>query len=385
MVLKNKNIYNKQFIRLFSLFFIICLTNINIVFSQSSDDNRIKTVVIDAGHGGKDPGAHGPSGKEKDVVLAIALKLGKYITENIPDVKVIYTRDTDVFVELYRRAKIANENHADLFISIHANSNPSTKPYGFETYVMGLHKTAGNLAVAKRENSVILKESDYEKQYEGFDPNSPEANIIFSLYQNQYLAQSLDFAALVQNQIRERVRRYDRGVKQAGFLVLWRTTMPSVLIEVGFISNPDEGKYITSDKGQDLIASGIYRAFKEYKQKYEKNIEDNNVVIEKDTPKIHQNNNTKNDKIESNIYFTVQLSTSSTKLDTKPQNFKGLKNVYYIKSGKYYKYFTTKTQNYDKILKIEKLAKQKYKDAFIVAFDGEKKISLKQAKKKLSK
>ncbi len=378
MILKNKNIYNKQFIRIISLFLILCLTNINIVLSQTSDDNRIKTVVIDAGHGGKDPGAHGSSGKEKDVVLAIALKLGKYITDNIPDVKVIYTRDTDVFVELYRRAKIANENHADLFISIHANSNPSTKPYGVETYVMGLHKTAGNLAVAKRENSVILKEADYQKQYDGFDPNSPEANIIFSLYQNQYLAQSLDFASLVQKQIREKVRRYDRGVKQAGFLVLWRTTMPSVLIEVGFISNPEEGKYITSEKGQDLIASGIYRAFKEYKQKYEKNIPDDDININDNATK----DTTKTNK--TNIYFSVQLSTSSKKINTKPQNFKGLKDVYYKKSGKFYKYYATKTKDYSKILEIEKIAKEKYKDAFVVAFDGDKKISVKQAKKKIA-
>lgn len=382
MVLKNKNIYINQLIKLFIIVLVLCLTNINKALSQSNK-NKKWTVVIDPGHGGKDPGAHSAAGKEKDVVLAVGLKLGKYITNNMPDVKVIYTRSTDEFIELYRRARIANENHANLFISIHANSNPSPKPLGFETYVMGLHKTKGNLMVAKKENSVILKEDDYQNQYDGFDPNSPEANIIFSLYQNQYLAQSLDFAALVQKQAKEHIKRYDRGVKQAGFLVLWRTTMPSVLIEVGFISNPVEGKYITSEEGQNNIASGIYRAFKEYKQKYDVNSDKNQQIKSDDSKVVNNNAQLKKEKIKD-VYFTIQLSTSSTKLDTKPENFKGLKDVYCIQSGKYYKYYSTKTSDYNKIVEVEKLVKDKYKDAFIIAFENDKKISVKQARKKLN-
>ena len=219
---------------------------------------KIKTIVIDAGHGGHDSGCLGSSGKEKNVALDIALKLGKLIEEKFPDVNVIYTRKTDVFVELHERAEIANRSKADLFICIHCNSGgPSA--FGVETYVMGLHKTEDNLNVAKRENSSILLEKDYKQKYDGFDPNSPEANIIFSLYQNSFLAQSLKLAALIQNQTEDYAGRYNRGVKQAGFLVLYRTTMPSLLVETGFLTNKTEEKYLLSDKGQTTIATSVFR------------------------------------------------------------------------------------------------------------------------------
>ena len=227
--------------------------------------NKIDRVVIDAGHGGADPGALGKHSREKDIVLAIALKTGEYIEKNMPDVKVIYTRKTDVFIELYKRAQIANESHADLFISIHCNSNPKTAPFGAETYVMGLHKSVDNLEVAKLENAAILLESDYTANYEGFDPNSDEAYIVFNLYQDIFLEQSLTMAVNVQDQFRERVGRNDRGVKQAGFLVLYRTTMPGVLIETGFLSNMAEESYLMSEEGQVYLASAIYRAFRDYK------------------------------------------------------------------------------------------------------------------------
>jgi N-acetylmuramoyl-L-alanine amidase len=226
---------------------------------------KVRKVVIDAGHGGHDPGTHGKKYKEKDIALNIALKVGRYIEDNVKDVSVIYTRKDDTYIPLDQRADIANKNKADLFISIHVNSIPNNVTYGTETWVMGVHKTESNLEVAKRENSVILLDEDYKEKYEGFDPNSTESYILFSLTQDAYLESSLKMAEKVEGQFQKRVGRNSRGVKQAGFVVLYKTAMPSVLVETGFISNRDEEDYLGSEKGQDLIASGIYRAFKEYK------------------------------------------------------------------------------------------------------------------------
>jgi N-acetylmuramoyl-L-alanine amidase len=223
-------------------------------------------VVIDAGHGGKDPGAVGSKAKEKNINLAVALKTGKYIRDNLKDVKVIYTREDDTYPGLAERAEVANRNKADLFISIHSNALTDKRLYGAETYVLGQTMDDANLQVAMKENSVITFEKDYETKYEGFDPNSVESYIIFSLMQNTYLRQSTEFATLIQDQFRERVGRKDRGVRQAGFVVLWRTTMPSVLVELGYITNPEEEKFLMSEQGQDYLASAIYRAFRDYKQ-----------------------------------------------------------------------------------------------------------------------
>jgi len=229
-------------------------------------DFKVGKVVIDAGHGGHDPGTVGKKYKEKDIALSIALKVGAYIEANVKDVSVIYTRKDDTYIPLDMRAEIANKHKADLFISIHVNSMPSNNTtYGTETWVMGLHKSESNLEVAKRENSVILLDQDYKERYEGFDPNSAESYILFSLTQDAYQQSSLKMAGKVENQFRARVGRNSRGVKQAGFVVLYKTAMPSVLVETGFISNKAEEDYLGSEKGQELIASGIYRAFKEYK------------------------------------------------------------------------------------------------------------------------
>ena len=241
----------------------------------------IKTVVIDAGHGGKDPGCLGiTTSKEKEIALGIALKLGKYIKDKIPDVKVIYTRTTDVFLELDERAAIANKNKADLFICIHCNTactiNKKTRKktcneevVGTETYVMGLHKTNANLNVAKRENESILLEKNYQKRYDGFDPNSETGYILLTMQQSAYLKQSLNFASKIQKHVKEKAGRVDKGVQQAGFLVLWRTAMPSVLIETEFLSSTESEKYITSDKGQENLARSIFSAFREYKDEVE--------------------------------------------------------------------------------------------------------------------
>lgn len=229
---------------------------------------KVKTVVIDAGHGGKDPGCLGKKSQEADVALDVALELGRIVSENLPDVKVLYTRDSDEFVELHDRAGIANKAGADLFISIHCNSGPD-HVHGTETYTMGLHTSEGNLEVAKRENAVILHENDYKEKYDGFDPNSAEAHILFSLYQHAYIENSLKFAQVVEEQFQSRVGRTSRGVKQAGLLVLWKTTMPSALIEIGFLTNPDEEIYLNNKTNRIYIASAIYRALKEYKQDIE--------------------------------------------------------------------------------------------------------------------
>ncbi|MGB1206665.1 MAG: N-acetylmuramoyl-L-alanine amidase family protein [Chitinophagales bacterium] len=228
----------------------------------------INRVVIDAGHGGKDNGCSGKHTKEKGITLAIALKLGKYIEENIPNVKVIYTRKKDFFVELHERAALANRNNADLFISVHCNAS-SPSAYGTETYVMGVDKSRENLDVARRENAVVLLENDYKEKYDGFDLDNPENEIIFSLYQNAYLDQSIQLAAFIEDQFKTRAKRHSRGVRQESFLVLYKTAMPSVLVETGFLTNGKEEKYLKSEAGQTYVASAIFRAFKEYKETLE--------------------------------------------------------------------------------------------------------------------
>ena len=248
---------------------LIAIILLNSSATPSKSDFKVDTIVIDAGHGGKDPGTHGVSAKEKEITLKIALKVGKYIEQNVPGVKVIYTRKDDRYIALDERADIANRAKADLFISIHANALGRQEVYGTETYIMGLHKSEGNMDVAKRENAVILLDEKYEERYEGFDPNSVESYILFSLTQSAYQESSLVFADKIESQFKHRVGRRSLGVKQAGFWVLWRTAMPSVLIEVGFLTNNKEEVFLGSDNGQDLIASGIYRAFKEYKSHVE--------------------------------------------------------------------------------------------------------------------
>jgi len=226
---------------------------------------HVKTVVIDAGHGGKDPGAISGSVREKDIVLKIALELGRIIEENMNDVRVVYTRKSDVFIGLYERANIANQSNANVFISIHCNAVESSAAYGTESWVMGTHKNEANLEIAMKENAVITLEDNYLEKYDGFDPNSPEAHIIFQLFQNANQDQSLDLAARIEDQFKNRADRKSRGVKQAGFLVLWKTTMPSVLVEAGFLSNPAERDYLNSKSGQVYLASAIFRAFRDYK------------------------------------------------------------------------------------------------------------------------
>lgn len=339
--------------------------------------NYIDKVVIDAGHGGKDPGALGRYSREKDITLAIALKTGEYIRENLKDVEVIYTREDDTFIELHRRAEIANKSNADFFISIHCNANRSSQPYGTETYVMGLHKTEDNLEVAKKENAAILLEENYRTEYDGFDPNSDEGYISLSIMQNAYLDQSILMADLVQEQFRERVGRKDRSVRQAGFLVLYRVSMPSILIETGFLSNPKEEAFLMSKKGQVYIASAIYRAFKEYKQHMEKNlppraVSDNHNSDFKTKPELSQQ--------ESQTFFAVQIATSPHARETSPDQFRGVSDVWEYYHGGLYKYAVGKTRYFSQAKRIQaRMQKKGYSDAFIIAFHNGNRIPAKQA------
>ena len=229
----------------------------------------VQKVVIDAGHGGKDPGALGSVYHEKTLALQIALKLGQLIEQRMPEIEVIYTRKTDVYLTLHERATIANRAKADLFISVHCNWSPKPHVCGTETYVMGLDKSKENFEVAKRENAVILYEEEAEEVYKGFDPNSPESYILFSLYQNAYLQNSLSLASKIEHQFKHRAKRKSLGVKTAGFWVLWETSMPSVLVEVGYLSNKKEERRLANPTQQTYLASAIYRAFREYKQEIE--------------------------------------------------------------------------------------------------------------------
>ena len=256
--------------RLLALFIVLVCIN-GAVFSQKKATGQVKTVVIDAGHGGGKPGAVGRKSQEKNITLSLALKLGKLIEDNYPDVKIIYTRTTDVDVALSERARIANRAKADLFLSIHCNSWTNSTPTGVETYVMGLSQSKANLEVAKKENADMLLEKDYKNNsdYAGFDPNSPENIVMLSLYQNAYLDKSLDFAGLIQDQYRSAIKTIDRGVKQTTIFVLYKTAMPAVLTEVGFISNPEEEQYMMSDEGQATVVVSIFKAFVAYKSQTE--------------------------------------------------------------------------------------------------------------------
>lgn len=341
---------------------ILCIFIITTLTTLGVEKVAFKTVVIDAGHGGKDPGACGKVVQEKVVALSVALKLGELIKARNPEVKVIYTRSTDVFVPLDERAKIANKNKADLFISIHANmiSNPATR--GVETFVLGLHRTDDNLEVAKKENSVIVMEDDYSSKYEGFDPNLSESYIIFELVQNVFLDQSISIASAVQHEFATQIKRHDRGVKQAGFLVLRQTAMPSVLIETGFLSNKEEEKYLASDKGQGELSEAIYKAFLAYKNKFEAK---SNIKIEE---QIQEETAV---ATSTDVTYKVQIASSVKKLNKTDFPINKFKKHSYYEEGGRFKYTVDSTKDILVIKKSLEKTKKIVKDAFIVGFDSE--------------
>lgn len=341
----------------------------------------LKTVVIDAGHGGKDSGSLGANAQEKNVALKIALKVGEYIRTYIPGVKVVYTRDSDKFVPLFERAEIANKYKADVFISIHCNSLPPKKSHinGTETYVMGLHRADENLQVAKRENEAVLLEDNYAKNYGGFDPNSPEAHIMLSMYQNAYLGQSIMLAEKVEFQFKERAKRSSRGVKQAGFVVLRATAMPSILIETGFLSNKTEEDYLNSEKGQVYIASAIYRAFKEYRSTVE------NIPYNDPSQNIERSSSSDPETMVAVVY-KVQIASSPTKLDTKSKPWNAVSDLEEVYVAGAYKYVIGNYETMSAAAKMQSLLRTKgFEDAFIVAFQGNQRISISKAKALLGK
>lgn len=333
-------------------------------FSQSKPIVELKTVVIDAGHGGKDPGAINGKTLEKNITLSVALKLGKLIEDNYPDVKVIYTRKTDKFVELHDRAAIANKNNADLFISIHVNAATNRSAQGHETFVMGTAKSQSNLEVCQLENSVIVLENDYTSKYEGFDPSNPESYIIFSLLQNSHLEQSLDFATLVQQKAGTSPIKRDRGVKQGNLLVLWKCTMPAVLIELGFISNSSDLKSLKGTANQQAMAKYIFNAFKEYKKGYDTDIY---IPEEKQVTSGSEATATATATATTES-FGIQIMAVSKILKEKSKELKGY-TPRYFKSGKYYKYYIGEYSSREEAQKALPKIKKSFPQAFIIKLE----------------
>jgi len=363
----------------FLLLFVLFTISFTSATNNTNDDHKF-IVVLDAGHGGHDPGNLGNGYKEKDISLKIVLEIGKELEKN-PNIKVVYTRKTDVFVDLFVRGKIANEANADLFVSVHCNSHNS-QAHGTETFVLGVHRNQTNFEVAKKENSVIFLENDYKKNYGGYDPNSPETTIGILLGQEEYLDQSILLASKIQNNFTNNLKRVDRGVKQAGFIVLHQTIMPSVLVELGFLTYKSEGAYLNSKNGQDDLSQSIVEAILDYKKGLDQyvgnNVFEENAITE-------TNVSTKPaEEIYENVVFKVQIAASSRKLETKPYNFKGLDDISREQEAKLYKYFFGSTNNFSEAKRLEDIAKQKFKNSFIVAYKNGKKIELSEALKSSS-
>ena len=386
----------------FIVILLLCIFDIQL-YGQHIPQKKAFTVVIDPGHGGKDPGTVYKKIYEKDIALAISLKLGNYIKKNLPDVKVLYTRQTDVFIDLDKRAPVANKNQADLFISIHVNSNEkSSKADGTETYFMRSGKAEGNLdEVAKKENAAIRYEDNYTQKYDGYDPNSPSTFIVLSLVQNTHWRQSMHFATYVQSQLGDYAKRPSRGVKQAGFLVLWRIAVPSVLVETGFLSNENDRKMLTSEHGQEVLAMSIFKAFKNYKEE----VENGSVAISNNGHKIdslpiepkadslayvpdtllNKDNNTSDDNSNNKVQidFLIQIASSKKPISTNSRNFKGLKNVEEFKASDRYKYAVGRKNSYNEVVNYSKVVKHYYPDAFVIAVKDGKIIPVKEALKEI--
>lgn len=405
---------------LLNLIILTCITLFGFTNGHNNLANKkkpvyeIKTVVLDAGHGGHDNGCSGKSSYEKHVALSIVLKLGKYLKKEFPGLKVIYTRDKDIFVPLNERASIANRNDADIFISVHCNAAANRSASGTETFVMGLHKNDANLKVAQRENEVILLEDNYNEIYE-YDPNNPLSHILFSVYQNAFMDQSIHLANKIQEQFTERSKRKNRGVKQAGFVVLYKTAMPSVLVESGFLTNHPEEEFLRSEYGQEIIASAIFRAFRDYKQEleedsnglgnsiasrtegYDKNGKPGklpqkkapeNLIVSEGTQSedplkqveqvLESSSNTETDKEgidETQIEFRIQIFATGKKANVVNHSFSGLNPVYHEKSQKgLYRYFYGRFSSSTETKSALKEAKSAgFSDAFIVAYkDGQR-------------
>lgn len=365
-------------------FFKVFLLSISFFFTlQINAQTKSKfKIVLDAGHGGKDYGTVYHGNIEKKIALATTLKVGELLDKD-SEIEIVYSRKTDVFVELKDRANNANKADADLFVSIHCNGVKNFGPYGTETFVMGLTRSTTNLDVAKSENSVILLEKDYKEKYNGFDPNKPETLIGLKILQEEYLNQSIDLAAKVQENFTNTLNRKDRGVKQAPLWVLDASYMPSVLIEIGFISNVEEGNFLNSDDGQDKVAKAIADAIFAYKKEYYNPSSTSNVVIEskkEDIKIINEEKPLVKSISNKGIVFKVQISASGTKLQTSSSNFKGLNDISVEQSGKLYKYFYGNENSYNEAkLRLSEAKAKGYSSAFLVAYKDGVKISLSEA------
>ncbi len=381
--------------------------------------NKKFTLVIDAGHGGHDAGALGASSKEKNINLNVALAFGNYVERNCPDVKVVYTRKTDVFVTLHERANIANRHKADLFVSIHTNALPAGKQArGLETYTLGMNRANENFDVAKRENAVILYEKDYEQHYEGLDPNSSESYIMFEFMQDKNMAQSVDLAKMVQKRACSSANRQNKGVKQAGFLVLRETSMPSCLIELGFITTPQEEQQLNTRECIDALGYGIFQAFVDYRNKYDKTI-----IVPFEAPERQVMENQTQEKVQKeseggktqtaeqekdNVprseskmvnevpeqkpatdseapIFKIQVLTSTTLIRQGDKRLKGLDGVDYYKDGGIYKYTIGASANYNEIYRLRKTMVGKFPQAFIIAFKGGQRTDVVEAIKEFKR
>ncbi|AXG74788.1 N-acetylmuramoyl-L-alanine amidase [Flavobacterium arcticum] len=376
----------------FLIFIIFCSAS----FGQSSQKFR---VVLDPGHGGKDYGANYYGFIEKNIALNVSNKVGK-ILEKERDIEVIYTRKTDVFIELNERANIANNANASIFISIHCNGAVNHSAYGTETFVMGLTRNASNLEVAKKENAVMYLEEDYKVKYKGYDPDKPESMIGLQIQQEEYLDQSIDLASKVQDGFTYGLKRKSRGVKQAGFLVLRNIYMPRILIELGFLSHKPEGQYLNSEAGQDKLAKSIADAILNYKKEFyipiiQSTVKPAPVKEQKTEPEVtpvipakvevvkEETKDTK-ESVADGVIFKVQISASGRNLETTPSNFKGLTSISKDESNaKLIKYFYGETKSYDEANKLKQQARDKgFDSAFVVAFRNGKKISIQDALKK---
>ena len=348
-----------------------------------NDTQKPFVVVLDAGHGGKDSGNIGNGFVEKDIVLDVTLQIGK-ILEKVPGIKVVYTRKTDVLIDLYRRGPIANEVDADIFVSIHCDAF-TNQAYGVGTFVMGVDKSGKNLNTAKKENEVIFLEDNYEERYAGFDPNRPESLIGLTLMQEEYLDQSITLAGLIQSNIVTNLKRKDRSVRSAPFWVLHSSYMPSVLVELGFLTNKKEGPYVNSKKGRRELATQVANGILMYKQNIALGTSNaQNPVITQD--EVDAAIKVSQEKIYDDIIFKVQLAAGSKKIATKAYNFKGLKNVARKKFGTLYKYFYGSTSNYTEIQLLKTFAQEKgYSSAYVVAFKDGQKVKLSEVLNKGSK
>ena len=352
--------------------------------------NKRFTLVIDPGHGGHDAGALGAISKEKNINLAVALRFGKYVEQNLPEVRVIYTRKTDVFIPLNERANIANRANADLFISVHTNALPAGKvARGFETYTLGMHRAKDNLDVAMRENSVISMEKDYQQRYQGFDPRSSESYIIFEFIQGKNMERSVELARMIQRGVCDGANRPDKGVHQAGFLVLRETSMPGCLIELGFITTPDEERLLNNDSRVDDIARGIYEAFAKYKNKYDRSVsvpyrakdsEDVNLpkIVPDQEPAPKTRVVTKAEIADAPV-FKLQIFVGSRNLRKGDAHFKGETDYDSFQEGNLVKYTLGASTNYNEIYRLRKEKLDKFPEAFIIAFKNGQKYDVNQA------